>query len=180
MQFIRSMPGLLLGLSLSVGAASLAQAQTKAPAVMETGTNVYMEPAFKQFDAHLADCTKKTGYDPDNVPKKVGKFALAPGEDAWRACAYQGVENILIPQSRAPGLYRSLVDTHKILTTQMQRKIVTRDERRAKIEALIVDIQIEEAKQMSRASSTPPKKTEAERNEWMRRQVDALRGLGSG
>ena len=131
-----------------------------------------MEAAFKQFDKHLANCSETFGYDPDNVANEDA-FELEPGEEDWRGCAYEGVEKILVPETRSPELYKTLINSHKILTEQMKKRIVTRDERRAKIGAIVLDIQLEEAKQAPGGEAS-----EAQRNQRLRNQLQPLRSLG--
>ena len=177
MQFVKVILRLLLLVSLPASAGAQAQTKDEVPARLETHTNIYMEAAYRQFDMHLADCTKKFGYDPDKVPANLGDYEIAPGEDEWRACAYEGVEKTLMPKTRSPALYESLINTHKILTEQMQRQLVSRKERRAKIEELIANIQLEEAKAMNAGSTSAAQETDANRTELVRRQVDMLRGF---
>ncbi|MDJ0949262.1 MAG: hypothetical protein QNJ94_10090 [Alphaproteobacteria bacterium] len=149
---------------------------------MATGSDIYMEDAFKQFDAHLADCTKKSGYDPDNVGS-LGKYQIARGEDKWRKCAYEGVKTILIPKTSNPGLYTTLIQTHQILTENMRRKATTRAERRAKIEDLVFDIQLKEAQRLGTSPGSPEelqRESQEKKTERMRGMVDSLRSFSYG
>lgn len=176
MQLLKTLPPILLGLSLLACTAgeTRTEDQEPAPARLQTGTDIYMEAAFKQFDKYLANCSKTFGYDPDNVADE-GAFELEPGEEDWRGCAYEGVQKILVPKTRSPELYETLVNSHKILTEQMKKRIVTRGERRAKIGAIVLDIQLEEAKQ---APGTEASEPEAQRNQRLRNQMQSLRSLG--
>ena len=168
MRLTKALPVIVLGISLSAG---IITACTVPAAQTGTGAKVYMEPAFKKFDAHLAECTRKTGYDRDNVAK-LGKFEIAPGEDQWRECAYQGVKTIIIPQTRSPGLYTTLIQTHQILTDNVKNKVTTRNQRRARIEALVADIRRKEAEQLGLTEGSPMReKSPGEKSERMRRMI---------
>ena len=168
MRLARALPVFALGISLSAG---IITASTVPAAQTGTGTEVYMEPAFKKFDAHLAECVKKTGYDRDNVAK-LGKFEIAPGEDQWRECAYQGIKTIIIPQTRSPGLYKTLIQTHQILTDNVKNKVTTRNQRRARIEALVADIGRKEAEQLGQTKGSPMRgMSPREQREMMRRMM---------
>ena len=146
------------------------------PAHLQTGSDIYMEDAFKAFDAHLAACSASSGYDPDKAAD-LGTYDVAPGEDAWATCAYEGVDKILIPDTRAPELYRALVERHKDLTAQLRQQKVTRAERRALIETMVLRIQFQEARVLSDAELEALRQTETKEDDWLRRQVDSLRGF---
>ncbi len=177
MQFIKVLPALALGVAASAGIFASGQATAEEKQRMATGTDMYMEAAFKQFDAHLAGCTKKTGYDPDNTAG-LGPHAIAPGEEKWIACAYKGVETILIPATTNPVFYTTLIQTHKILTENIRRKASTREERKKQIEALVQGIQKQEAEILGTTAESPEKSKEMsqeQKTEWMRGMTDNLR-----
>ncbi len=176
MHFIKVLPGLALGIALTAGVFAPARAADQ-PATMGTGAGSYMEAAFKQFDAHVAECTKKTGYDPDNT-SNLGKHEIAPEEDKWRACAYQGVETILIPATGNPVMYTTLIQTHKIMTDNIRRKASTRAERKRQIEDLVQDIEFKEIEFDATRADSPEKGTQTAQamdTDRMRDMVDSLR-----
>jgi hypothetical protein len=47
-----------------------------------------------QLDDHMAECTKRYGYDPE-AASKLGSNVLGPGEREWRGCVYRGIEKYL-------------------------------------------------------------------------------------
>ena len=146
------------------------------PAHMQTGSAIYMEKAFKAFDAHLAACSASSGYDPDKAAD-LGTYEIASGEAAWATCAYEGVDKILVPESRTPELYRDLVARHKDLTAQLRDQKVTRAERRALMETMVLKIQFLEARVLSDAELEALRESATEDDDWVRRQVDSLRGF---
>jgi hypothetical protein len=104
-----------------------------------TGTS-----AEERFAAHLDECTARYGFDPD-ATAAVGDRELAPNEREWRACAYAGVDTILIPNSSVPDAYRRLVDEDRVLTEAVAAGTITRQERRERIDQLFALIGEEEA-----------------------------------
>src|SRR5687768_1490803 len=64
--------------------------------------------ARRQLDDHMAECTKRYGYDPD-AGSKLGANVLGPGEEEWRGCVYQGIEKYLIPRTLSPDVYRRAI-----------------------------------------------------------------------
>lgn len=177
MQFIKILPALALGVAVAAGVVAPGQATAEEKQRMATGTDMYMEAAFKQFDAHLAECTKKTGYDPDNTAN-LGPHQIGPGEEKWIACAYKGVETILIPATTNPVFYTTLIQTHKIMTENIRRKVSTREERRNQIDALVKGIQKQEAEILGTTAESPAEAKEMsqeQRTEWMRGMTDNLR-----
>ena len=114
------------------------------------------EPALKEasanFQTYLDGCTSKFGYDPKNATG-LGEHELAPGERAWRLCAYKGVNDILVPASNQPELYRRLISEDRLLTDQVEAGVITRDERKAKIEQGIAEIEAAERDRARREES---------------------------
>lgn len=176
MQFVKVLPALALGVGLTAGFVASAQGADE-PDTRATPSETYMGAAFKKFDTHLAECTKKTGYDPDNTAN-LGKHEIAPGEDKWRACAYKGIESILIPETINPVFYTTLIQTHKIMTDNIRRKASTRAERKQQIEDLVQDIEFQEAEILATSAGSPEKEmknSQASDAGRMRDMVDSLR-----
>lgn len=101
--------------------------------------------AEERFAAHLDECTAQHGFDPD-ATAGVGERELAPNEREWRACAYSGVETILIPDSSVPDAYRRLIAEDRVLTDAVGAGTMTRQQRRERIEQLFAGISEEEAR----------------------------------
>ncbi len=105
---------------VSTGAADLAQAR-------------------KQLDEHLKQCTARHGYDPE-AASGLGPRALGGGERQWRECVYQGVETYLVPSTLTPEIYRKAIAEDREMTDRVASGQMTRGERRARIEALLEEI----------------------------------------
>ncbi len=97
----------------------------------------------KVMDAHLAECTEKYAYDP-NEAEGLGEYDLAPQELGWRRCAYQGVREIMIPNTRIPDAYRQLIDEDRAMTEKIQRREMTRSERRARLDQILESVRAHE------------------------------------
>ena len=134
----------------------------------------YMKEAYAQFKSHLADCTASHDFDPDNAPG-LGENELAPTERAWRACAYEGVERYLAPNSKSPELYRRLVTTDRILTDDIEKGTVTRSARKARIEAMVEEIRAQEIDHMLAEDPRMDAERRVETNDFTRRMVEDLR-----
>lgn len=169
----------VLGLAANGPASAVSQKppeESGPPAHLQTGSAIYMEQAFKAFDAHLAACSASSGYDPDKAAD-LGTYEIAAGEAAWATCAYDGVDKILVPESRTPELYRDLVARHKDLTAQLRDRKVTRAERRALMETMVLKIQFLEARVLSDTELEALRESATQDDDWVRRQVDSLRGF---
>jgi len=138
----------------------------------ETQPTSAFEKAYSDFQAALEQCTGKFGYDPDNPPK-VGKYELAPNELEWRSCAYDGIRQYLIPNSKSPGLYQNLIALDQEMTEGIQKGIVTRDQREETIENAIDNIESQEAN----VGVAPEAVEQEQRTDLTRRAVESLRGL---
>jgi hypothetical protein len=104
----------------------------------------------EQLVAALKECTGKYGYDPDQTAG-VAENALAPNELPWRQCAYDAVRAYAQEHSSLGGLYTQLINEDITMTTAIQQGTLTRSERRAKIEALLTEIQAAENFQIDAA-----------------------------
>jgi hypothetical protein len=97
----------------------------------------------KVMDEHLAKCAEKYAYDP-NEAEGLGEYDLAPQEMEWRRCAYQGVREIMIPNTRIPDAYRQLIDEDRAMTEKIQRREMTRSERRARLDQILESVRAHE------------------------------------
>ena len=93
----------------------------------------------KQLDAHLKQCTQRHGYNPE-ATADLGPHALGSGEREWRECVYQGVEKYLIRNTLTPEVYRKAIAEDREMTEKVAAGRMTRAERRARIEALLKEI----------------------------------------
>lgn len=98
--------------------------------------------ADKALHDALAACTATHGYDPDGpaLPER----ALAPGEEAWRACAREAVMTTIVPDSSVPELYRRLIAEDERMTASVAAGTMTRAERRSRLEAALERIRAAE------------------------------------
>ena len=97
----------------------------------------------KVMDERLAECAEEYAYDP-NKAEGLGEYDLAPTELDWRRCAYQGVREIMIPNSRIPDAYRRLIDEDRAMTERIQRREMTRSERRARLDQILESVRAQE------------------------------------
>ena len=97
----------------------------------------------KVMDKRLAECTGKYAYDP-NKAEGLGEYDLAPQELEWRRCAYQGVTEIMIPNTRIPDAYRQLIDEDQAMTEKIQRREMTRSQRRARLDQILERVRAQE------------------------------------
>ncbi len=95
------------------------------------------------LEIHMHGCTATHGYD-WKATDGIGDRELAPGEREWRQCVYRGVEDILIPHTTFPGLYRQIIDEDRRMTEKIGRGEMTRSERRARLDQLLKVIERKE------------------------------------
>ncbi len=126
------------------GRALLAWATVLLP---HTAAAVSLEEARTRLDADLTQCTQRFGFDP--AARDLPERALAPGERAWRACAYDGVKKHMVPSSSIPGVYHQLIGEDRMLTDKLDRAEITRAERRQRLEQLIERIRNTELEKIS-------------------------------
>ena len=104
---------------------------------------VSYETSWQKLLAHFAGCSSVHGYDPRYL-QDLPENRLGKGELAWRACAYQGVEEIMIPASSVPGMFRQLIQEDKTMTAKIGRGELKRSERKARVTAVLADIRRKE------------------------------------
>ncbi len=102
----------------------------------ETGAEVTrLDAAIASLKPRLEACRQEAGY----IPLDDGEARLAPGEVAYRACLYAGIEEIVlpaIPHEEVRGWYRALVDDDRMLTDAVSGGRMTRGERQIRLDAL--------------------------------------------
>ena len=101
--------------------------------------------ARRQLDDHMAECTKRYGYDPE-AGSKLGANVLGPGEREWRGCVYQGIEKYLIPRTLSPDVYREAIAEDRKMTEAIVEGEMTRAQRQARVRQMLEEVdRIEEA-----------------------------------
>ena len=134
-----------------------------------------VDARLERLRAHLASCTAEHGYDPGRS-SNVGAHDLAPGEAAWRGCAYQGVREIMVPGSAVPDAYEALIALDRVITRDVEAGKSTRDDRRARIRTMVDDIV---AREKAAAGGSGGAGTDEEmskmRDEFMARQEEIKR-----
>ena len=109
-----------------------------------TGTREIVT-ARRQLDDHMAECTKRYGYDSE-VGSKLGANVLGPGEREWRGCVYQGIEKYLIPRTLSPDVYRRAIADDRKMTEALATGEMTRAQRQARVQKMLEEIdRVEEA-----------------------------------
>ena len=136
--------------SMSVAVASVVSAVVVvacSPATTSRDTAAPREivAARRQLDDHMAECTKRYGYDPD-TGSKLGANVLGSGEREWRGCVYQGIEKYLIPRTLSPDAYRRAIAEDRKMTEAIAKGEMTRAQRQARVEQMLEEIdRVEEA-----------------------------------
>jgi hypothetical protein len=87
-----------------------------------------MDDSFSKF---LSQCTLKTSYDP-NSADVTDEYTLAKGEREFLDCAYTGIEKNIIPESYIPNQYKDLIKSHRQWTNEVDKKSMSRSERRSR------------------------------------------------
>jgi hypothetical protein len=125
-----------------------------------------------QLDDHMAECTKRYGYDPE-AGSKLASNVLGPGEREWRECVYQGIEKYLIPRTLSPDTYRRLIDEDRKMTEALANGELTRAQRQARVQQILEEIDRIEKANQAKVEMQTMHALEMEMREDMRR-----RGLG--
>ena len=128
--------------------------------------------ARQQLDDYLKQCTASHGYDPE-ATSGLGPYALGAGEREWRECVYRGLEKFLIPNTLSPEAYRKAIAEDREMTASVAGGTMTRAERRARVEALLEEIEQTEAKNKAKLEQTQSAHRLVQ--EEMRRQLDITR-----
>ena len=92
-----------------------------------------LDQAFSKF---LSQCTAKTGYDTNNA-NVTDEYTLAKGERDFLDCAYTGIETNIIPESYIPNQYKDLIKAHRQWTNEVEKRLLTRAERKSRTLTLI-------------------------------------------
>ena len=125
-----------------------------------------------QLDDHMAECTKRYGYDPE-AGSKLASNVLGPGEREWRGCVYQGIEKYLIPRTLSPDIYRRAIAEDRKMTEALANGELTRAQRQARVQQILEEIDRIEKANQAKVEMQTMHVLEMEMREDMRR-----RGLG--
>ena len=126
-----------------------------------------------QIEQHLRQCTERHGYDPE-AASNLGPHALGAGERQWRECVYQAVEQYLIPNTPTPEVYRRAIAEDREMTESVASGQMTRAERRARVQALLSEIDRQEELNRIEAERRVQAATRLMQQE-LRRQQDLMR-----
>jgi hypothetical protein len=121
--------------------------------------------------AKVRECTRTHGYDP-RVESGVAESALAPNELPWRQCTYDALRAYGRSNPPLRSLYEQLIAEDISMTTAIQQGSLTRSQRRARIEALLAQIDQAEADQVLLAEFE--RERQAEQKQFL---VESLRSL---
>jgi hypothetical protein len=128
-----------------------------------------------QLDDHMAECTKRYGYDPE-AASKLGSNVLGPGEREWRGCVYLGVEKYLIPRTLSPDVYRRAITEDRKMTEAVANGEVTRAQRQARVQQMFEEIdRIENANRAKLEMQTMDRLEMEVREDMRRRGLSPLR-----
>jgi hypothetical protein len=113
------------------------------------------QPSFAELrsalDGHLAECTDAYGLNP-REQSGIGENELAVGEQEWLECAYQGIEAIMVPNTKFPDMYHQLISDSRSMTALVEQGEMTRTQRRNVLQAAIVEIENAEIVSLIRGS----------------------------
>jgi hypothetical protein len=98
-----------------------------------------IDQAFSAFQARLKGCTATYGFDPA-AAHNLGPYELGPHEREWRNCAYEGMQQLLIPKSTNPDMYYRAISQDQLMTDLIEQKKMTRAERMQRLEQMRVQI----------------------------------------
>lgn len=168
--FARGLRGLLATVVLSFMIAACGT--TSPPSDMarpgETAT------ARRQLEDHMAECTRRHGYDPE-AGAKLGPHVLGPGEREWRGCVYQAIEKYMIPRTLSPDVYRRLIAQDRKMTDAVAKGEMARAERQARVRQMIEEIdRVEEANRAKPQGQTLDRLETEMRQDMMRRSTSPL------
>ena len=113
------------------------------PAVAGAQLRTSYESSWQKLLTHFSACSSVHGFDPQSG-QQPPQDRLGEGELGWRACAYRGIENIMIPNSAVPGLFQQLIREDKAMTAKISGGELKRSERKARVLAILEDIRSRE------------------------------------
>src|SRR5262249_53687413 len=135
-----------------VGAVGVVMALTSMPTDALAASPSLLSLLHQQLVADLQQCTGRYGYDPNHTAG-VAENALAPNELAGLQCAYGAVRAYAEEHPSVGDLYMQLINEDVTMTTAIQQGTLTRSERRARIEARLIEIRAAEDFQVDAADN---------------------------
>lgn len=128
----------------------------------------------RQLDDHMAECTRRYGYDPE-AGAKLGPYVLGQGEREWRSCVYQAIETYMVPRTLSPDVYRRLIAEDRKMTDAVANGKMARAERQARVRQMIEEIdRVEEANRARPQGQTLDRLETEMRHDMMRRSTSPL------
>ncbi len=139
--------------------------------------NVNVSEADNDLDRHLAQCTAKYGHDQQKTAG-LGEYELPPGEKTFLSCTYEGIYRLIIPNTPIPDKYMDLVDQHRKMTEAVNKKAMTRAQRKAKTRTLLATIKREEdAENLKRSRELQGKMDALQERQRLQKRQQKLHGL---
>lgn len=129
-----------------------------------------------QLESHFDGCTQTYGTDPRGT-QNVGDYELVPNERAWLDCAYQGIETIMLPNTGLPQMYRSFIAESRSLTDLLERREVTRAQRRSRLLNLIAEIEDAEIARLVEGEPGMSEDQQRKNKELVRNTFDNFRDM---
>jgi polyhydroxyalkanoate synthesis regulator phasin len=117
---------------------------------------------FSAFHMRLAACSTQTDYYPEDTAD-LGPHELGRNEREWSACAYKGVEELVLPYTEFPEDYKAIMASHRQLTDQVESGTITREERRQRMQAMLAAIRTKEVEAADAARRQAEALTDANR-----------------
>lgn len=167
-----SRPHLLSVVVLCVALAACARHTERSPDP-QPSAGKYLAKEYPELERRIAACTRRHGYDPERV-RGVAAYQLAPGELAWRKCAYNALREIVLPAARRPELYVALIELDKVLTKQIRQRKITRRDRTRRLEAQLNRIRRHELAEMQKDSPGMSPSERAKRERILRRTMNMI------
>src|SRR4051812_32501496 len=112
-------------------------------ALSACATSMPVQSAYDQARANLAECASKVGFNPQGNFDAFDR-SLAPNEAAYWACAHEGVERYVLPATRIPNQYRSLIADNRRWLASLGSGEMTRQQWRARLDQRIDQVKDQE------------------------------------
>jgi len=158
----------VLFLAAVLGSSCAESSRTDQPAAVDV-----VSAARAELIGALNRCKEMHGYDPA-ATAAIAENALAPGELAWRQCAYAALRAYRNPDPAVRQQIESLVVEDVAMTAAVQQGTMTRSQRKARnLE------QIEAIKALEEAQARAAAEAQTEHDAQVRQVVDGLRGFAN-
>jgi len=131
-----------------------------------------LDGRLERLQAHLDSCTQKYGYDPQRT-RRFAENEIAPGEDKWRDCAYDGIRKIMVPASAVPNAYQTLIALDRVMTREIRDGKRTRAEREDRIKKFIDSTLAQEKKAPGNGDAQGQTEQQGDELEKMRAELAA-------